>query len=265
MFRPKNHSWSLLRSLLGVVLVLLVACAEDTIPTFPIIEPMGCVGLQPDESAYSRAPGPVQIPDRTEPDPETEPSIPTPDASNDTDELPNSEPEPEPEPEDPCVASPGTCIGALPPEWALTDFQPVSCGYDATYGLDLFRGHTTVAVLLAAWCGFCQNQSIKLNQMRYEFALEGRDVQFVIINQSNAIDKQQNFVDKTAIPLLQDLPDINVWGLHNGSKDDFYIYNRAGELVTYLPMSGELSLNLSTTEGYDNVRNAIVAVDDASE
>ncbi len=52
---------------------------------------------------------------------------------------------------DPCVSAPATCVGAAMPEWELFDFQPRSCGYKATYGLDLYKGHVTVVALLAAW------------------------------------------------------------------------------------------------------------------
>ena len=52
---------------------------------------------------------------------------------------------------DPCTSAPATCVGAAMPEWELYDFQPRSCGYRATYGLDLFKGHVTVVALLAAW------------------------------------------------------------------------------------------------------------------
>ena len=42
-------------------------------------------------------------------------------------------------------------IGSARPIYQLEDFQPLSCGYGATYGLDNFKGKVTVAVLLAAW------------------------------------------------------------------------------------------------------------------
>ena len=54
-------------------------------------------------------------------------------------------------PVDRCEVAPATCTGAAMPEWELYDFQPRSCGYKATYGLDLFKGRVTVVALLAAW------------------------------------------------------------------------------------------------------------------
>jgi hypothetical protein len=44
-----------------------------------------------------------------------------------------------------------TTIGEAAPVFALTDFQPQSCGFGATYGLEAFKGKVTVVVLLAAW------------------------------------------------------------------------------------------------------------------
>ncbi len=42
-------------------------------------------------------------------------------------------------------------IGALPPPWLLPDVEPTSCGFGATYGMDVFTSTVTVAVLLAGW------------------------------------------------------------------------------------------------------------------
>ena len=50
-----------------------------------------------------------------------------------------------------CDEAPVTCIGAAAPQWELFDFQPKSCGYQATYGLDQYTSHVTVVALLAAW------------------------------------------------------------------------------------------------------------------
>jgi hypothetical protein len=42
-------------------------------------------------------------------------------------------------------------IGELPPPWLVPDVQPTSCGFGATYGMDVFTSTVTVAVLLAGW------------------------------------------------------------------------------------------------------------------
>lgn len=102
-----------------------------------------CIGVDPPQSAYLASPGPVAADaESARPDGDTveEPAEPTDRAA--------AEPE---GPEDPCGGSVATCIGEQPPQWALYDFQPQSCGYEAVYGLDNFKGRPTVAVLLAAW------------------------------------------------------------------------------------------------------------------
>lgn len=79
-------------------------------------------------------------------------------------EPPTGTTEPAPGPD------PAPCVGVTPPDgaaelepfgnavdgemsldWALTDFQPQSCGYETTYGMDAFKGRVTVLALLAAW------------------------------------------------------------------------------------------------------------------
>jgi len=42
----------------------------------------------------------------------------------------------------------GPAVGEPPPKWALTDFQPQSCGFGAAYGLDVFRGEVTLLAVL---------------------------------------------------------------------------------------------------------------------
>jgi hypothetical protein len=41
-------------------------------------------------------------------------------------------------------------LGSPAPRWALADFQPQSCGYEAVYGLGASRGMVTV---VAVWSG----------------------------------------------------------------------------------------------------------------
>jgi hypothetical protein len=40
----------------------------------------------------------------------------------------------------------GPVVGDPPAEFALRDFQPQSCGYEAVYGLDVLRGRVTLIV-----------------------------------------------------------------------------------------------------------------------
>ena len=99
-----------------------------------------------------------------------------------------------------------------------------------------------------------------LEQMRIELFLEGHKVFFITVNASNAVEQQQKLVDKCSFPLLQDTEEINAWALHDGGKDDMYIYDTEGNLVVYLPFSssGPSSTHLGTTGGYAHVKNAVL-------
>ena len=44
-----------------------------------------------------------------------------------------------------------TCPNSPMPTFALADFQPQSPLFEETYGLEEFKGKTTVVALLAAW------------------------------------------------------------------------------------------------------------------
>ncbi len=99
-----------------------------------------------------------------------------------------------------------------------------------------------------------------MEKMRIELEVMGHDVQFVSINKADAADHQEKLTDKCSFPLVQDLDGVDVWGLMGGGKDDFYIYDAGGNLVKYLPISGETDVNLSTEEGYASLKNAILEV-----
>ena len=92
-----------------------------------------------------------------------------------------------------------------------------------------------------------------------ELKKDGHEVNFVAINKADAVDDQSKLTERCSFPLLQDGDDIQAWTLHHGGhKDDFYIYGKDGKLVDYLPIGGERETNLSSTEGYNNLTNAIL-------
>lgn len=157
-----------------------------------------------------------------------------------------------------CKGKPASCVGTPMLDWKLKDFQPQSCGYEKVYGNRAFRGKVTVVVLLAAWCGFCQAQTEKLERMRLELASKGKDVHFLIVNANDAEKEQQEFVKRTAIPLFQDTTSDKVWEAVGGKKDDMYIYDSKGYLAVFLPFGGEVDINLSASEGYNNLMKAIM-------
>jgi thiol-disulfide isomerase/thioredoxin len=163
---------------------------------------------------------------------------------------------------DPCETAPGQCVGLPPAEFDLHDFQPQSCGYDAVYGLDLYKGRITVVGLMAAWCGFCQSQVQYMEQMRYELQTAGYDVEFLAINAWNALAQQEKLLNRCAFPLLQDQENIDVWTMMDGGKDDFYIYDREGNLAVYLGRTSEAWPGaLALPEGYEKLRSAILSVE----
>lgn len=96
--------------------------------------------------------------------------------------------------------------------------------------------------------------------MRIELEVAGVDVGFLSINKSDAVEQQPKLVEQCSFPLLQDLEEVGVWDLMAGHKDDFYIYDAAGELARYLPVSGGISMNLSTDQGYANLKQQILEV-----
>ena len=56
--------------------------------------------------------------------------------------------------EEPCTPTfldAAECIGSAAPEFLAYDFQPQSCGYGGTYGLDVFKGRVTFVALFASW------------------------------------------------------------------------------------------------------------------
>ena len=149
------------------------------------------------------------------------------------------------------------------------DFQPMSCGYEQSYGLNSFEGHVTVVAMWQGWCGFCQSQALKMEQIRLELANDGMDVQFIGINGSGSADNdddRENLYQRCSFPLFQDVSDgvePTVYNQHDASKDDIFIYDRNGILARPMKKSGDLSINLATSDGYDNVKNAIIEVYEA--
>ncbi|MEE9385324.1 MAG: hypothetical protein V3V08_18110 [Nannocystaceae bacterium] len=102
-----------------------------------------------------------------------------------------------------------------------------------------------------------------MEKLRLDLKSEGHLVQFVIVNKYDAVDTQDKLYERCSIPIFQDLSvpaEANVWSLHEGKKDDMYVYDREGNLAAYLPKAGPESINLSTEDGYAFVRGSILSV-----
>ena len=52
---------------------------------------------------------------------------------------------------------------------------------------------------------------------------------------------------------------MNAWALHGGVQDDMFVYDAEGLLSAFLPIGGELNIDLSSQAGHDNLWNAIMA------
>jgi hypothetical protein len=206
----------------------------------PVLDAGGvCVGVKPPADAWQAPPGPVRVDSGIADDAgsSSEPG----DAGASSFDASGA-------PLDP------RSIGAPMPRYALKDMQPLSCGFGATYGLPVFDGKVTAVVLLAGWCGFCQAQALKLEQLRVELAKESPDFQLVLVNKGDAIEQVTELTRRTSAPVLQDLTSVDAWNLHAGYKDDFFVYGRDGRLVDYLYFGGPRDINLSTDAGYATVK-----------
>jgi thiol-disulfide isomerase/thioredoxin len=162
---------------------------------------------------------------------------------------------------DPVAGAAPACTkeaGCAAPIYYLDDFQPLSCGYGATYGLDAFVGKPTLVVLLAAWCPFCRAQLEKLEELRVELAFGGYAINFVVVNKADAAKDQVEFTNRCSFPLLQDIVEVDAWGLHQGVKDDFFLYDGAGNLIGFYQPTGEPALNLTKEEGMQALRTILI-------
>ena len=83
-------------------------------------------------------------------------------------------------------------------------------------------------------------------------------VEFVSVNIRSGVDDQDEILKKCSFPFFQDTLEAGVWDLHDGGKDDMYVYGADGLLSAYLPASGALSTNLRTSEGFQNLKDAIL-------
>jgi len=96
--------------------------------------------------------------------------------------------------------------------------------------------------------------------MRLELELAGETVQFLSVNMPSGLETQSSLAEKCSYPLFQDLEEVDMWGLMNGAKDDFYIYDTQGNLARYYAWGSEPELNLSTDEGYAALKAGILGV-----
>lgn len=147
-------------------------------------------------------------------------------------------------------------LGASQPRWVLEDVQPRSCGFGSHYGLSEFDGPVLV-VLLSAGCAYCHGQAAKLDELWWEFRADGRDVNIVIVNKTGELERRDALLERTGLPMFQDVAPVDAWGAVDGRKDDFFFYDAEGTLVAYFSSHGEVDTTLATEEGYANIRTGL--------
>ena len=101
--------------------------------------------------------------------------------------------------------------------------------------------------------------------MRTELSNLGHDVNVVGINAATGAEYQGTLLNVCSFPFLQDTGTAGAFGIMRGAKDDIYVYRADGTLAIYLKNGGSVDTNLSSGEGYSNVRDIVLAVAEAEE
>ncbi len=97
-----------------------------------------------------------------------------------------------------------------------------------------------------------------MEDMKDELDFAGVPVTFVAINRWAATVAADNLTDDTEFPVVQEPLEVNAWELQGAGKDDLFVYDADGNLHAFLPHLGEVSVNLSTDEGYQNLKDIIL-------
>jgi len=160
-----------------------------------------------------------------------------------------------PHPDGTCM----TCEGAPKPVWRMSDFQPLSCGFESTYGLAPFDGRATLVALFNAGCGYCRNQAQNMERMRLELRVAGIDAHFVAVNGLRYVAHQAGLAERCSFPIFQDTEDILGIDEMQGAIYDMYVYRPDGGLHVFLSGFDGPDTTLSEAEGYANVRQAVVS------
>jgi len=96
-----------------------------------------------------------------------------------------------------------------------------------------------------------------MNDIANELADEGHDVDFIFIN-GIADFFPDLLANKANFPIFQDTDEEGAWTQHGGTKDDMIIYGPDHTLHAFLEFGGAVDTNLSTPEGIENVKNAVL-------
>ena len=99
---------------------------------------------------------------------------------------------------------------------------------------------------------------MNLEKLKLEFEADRVKVNIITINIASAQSNQHEFTSRCSFPLFQDTDLENAFGQHQGSKDDYYMYNERDELSDFFPIVGDRESDLASPEGYANIKQAIL-------
>ena len=79
-----------------------------------------------------------------------------------------------------------------------------------------------------------------------------------VINQAGSGLALDALVAASPLPTFQDTWLLDVWAMHGSGKDDFLIYGTNGTLSAHFIAFQDPSSDLSTPEGFGNMKEAIL-------
>ena len=94
--------------------------------------------------------------------------------------------------------------------------------------------------------------------MAQELKDEGVETSMYVINEAGSDLAFDALAGASTLPTFQDFWGLDVWTMHAGGTDDFFIYDTNGKLSAYFKGYSEPNSDLSTPEGYGNVKEAIL-------
>ena len=155
------------------------------------------------------------------------------------------------------LANPLSPHPVLGSDWELVDFQPKSPKYNQSTAWTISREASAVA-LLATRCPYCQKQVAKMEELKKDLEADHVQVNFVAVNIQSGEGDQHEFTSRYSFLLFQDTKEIDAFKQHRGRKDDYFIYNERGELTDYFPYLGDRKSDLTSPEGWENIKKALL-------
>ena len=99
--------------------------------------------------------------------------------------------------------------------------------------------------------------------MKGEIEAAGLKVNLVVVNMAETQDSVANLIAQGDFPILQDVAAIDAWKLHEGGKDDMFVYSKSGKLTSFLKYGGVPDTNLGDAAAFAAVKSAWAAAEKA--